>query len=100
MFWHASANNVEAAADLSEQSTYEEAVSGLDQVHWRKDIGAELASMKLRGVFRAAKLPSRKRAIGTKWVFEIKRKANGSVKKYKARLVAKSFRQKYGIDYT
>ena len=100
VFWHASANAVEAAADLSEPSTFEDAVSGPDQIHWRKAINAELASMKLRGVFRAAKLPSGQRAIGTKWVFKIKRKADGSIEKYKARLVAKGFRQKYGIDYT
>uniref|UniRef100_A0AAV1V5S4 Integrase catalytic domain-containing protein n=1 Tax=Peronospora matthiolae TaxID=2874970 RepID=A0AAV1V5S4_9STRA len=75
-------------------------VSGPDQVHWRKAIHAELESVRLRGVFRAAKLPNRQRAIGTKWVFKIKRKADGSIEKYKARLVAKGFRQKYGIDYT
>uniref|UniRef100_A0AAV1U369 Integrase catalytic domain-containing protein n=1 Tax=Peronospora matthiolae TaxID=2874970 RepID=A0AAV1U369_9STRA len=99
-FWHASANAVEAAVDFSEPSTFEEAVSGPDQVHWRKAIYAELDSMKLRGVFRAAKLPNGQSAIGTKWVFKIKRKADGSIEKYKARLVAKGFRQKYGIDYT
>ena len=99
-FWHASANAVEAAMDLSEPSTFQEAVNGPDQVHWRKAIGAELDSMKLRGVFRAAKLPNGQSAIGTKWVFKIKRKADGSIEKYKARLVAKGFRQKYGIDYT
>uniref|UniRef100_A0AAV1THU1 Polyprotein n=1 Tax=Peronospora matthiolae TaxID=2874970 RepID=A0AAV1THU1_9STRA len=99
-FWHASANAVEAAVDFSEPSTFEEAVSGPDQVHWRKAIDAELDSMKLRGVFRAAKLTNGQSAIGTKWVFKIKRKADGSIEKYKARLVAKGFRQKYGIDYT
>ena len=86
--------------DLSEPSTFQEAVNGPDQVHWRKAIGAELDSMKLRGVFRATKLPNGQSAIGTKWVFKIKRKADGSIEKYKARLVDKGFRQKYGIDYT
>uniref|UniRef100_A0AAV1V300 Integrase catalytic domain-containing protein n=1 Tax=Peronospora matthiolae TaxID=2874970 RepID=A0AAV1V300_9STRA len=100
VFWRASANAVEAAVDLSEPSTFEAAVSGPDQVHWRKAIHAELESMRLCGVFRAAKLPNGQRAIGTKWVFKIKRKADGSIEKYKARLVAKGFRQKYGIDYT
>ncbi|GMF57945.1 unnamed protein product [Phytophthora lilii] len=56
--------------------------------------------MRLRGVFRAAKLPNGQQAIGTKWVFKIKRKADGSIEKYKARLVAEGFKQKYGIDYT
>ncbi|KAG2953580.1 hypothetical protein PC118_g24944 [Phytophthora cactorum] len=100
VFWRASANAVEATVDLSEPSTFQEAVNGPDQVHWRKAIYAELKSMRLRGVFRAAKLPNGQRAIGTKWVFKIKRKADGSIEKYKARLVAKGFKQKYGIDYT
>ncbi|KAG2875237.1 hypothetical protein PC115_g23956 [Phytophthora cactorum] len=100
VFWRASANAVEATVDLSEPSTFQEAVNGPDQVHWRKAIHAELKSMRLRGVFRAAKLPNGQRAIGTKWVFKIKRKADGSIEKYKARLVAKGFKQKYGIDYT
>uniref|UniRef100_A0AAV1VBT5 Integrase catalytic domain-containing protein n=1 Tax=Peronospora matthiolae TaxID=2874970 RepID=A0AAV1VBT5_9STRA len=96
----ASANAVEAAVELSEPSTFEAAVTGPDQVHWRKATHAELESMRLRGVFRAAKLPNGQRAIGTKWVFKIKRKADGSIEKYKARLVAKGFRKKCGIDYT
>ncbi|KAG2870728.1 hypothetical protein PC114_g27250 [Phytophthora cactorum] len=93
VFWRASANAVEATVDLSEPSTFQEAVNGPDQVHWRKAIRAELESMRLRGVFRAAKLPNGQRAIGTKWVFKIKRKADGSIEKYKARLVAKGFKQ-------
>ena len=57
--------------------------------------------MRLRGVFRSAKLPlTGQRAIGTKWVFKTKRNADGSVNKYKARLVAKGLKQKYGIDHT
>ncbi|KAF1322206.1 Integrase catalytic core protein, partial [Globisporangium splendens] len=98
-WWRASANMVEAM-DLSEPTTFQEAVSGPEQVHWRNAIRAELKSMRLRGVFRATKLPTGQRAIGTKWVFKIKRNADGSIDKYKARLVAKGFKQKYGIDYT
>uniref|UniRef100_A0AAV1TSR5 Integrase catalytic domain-containing protein n=1 Tax=Peronospora matthiolae TaxID=2874970 RepID=A0AAV1TSR5_9STRA len=90
-FWRASANAIKIAADLSEPSTLEAAVSGPDQVHWRKAIHAELESMRLRGVFRAAKLPNGQRAIGTKWVFKIKLKAHRSIEKYKERLVAKFF---------
>ena len=56
VFWQASANAVEGA-DLSESTTFQDAVGGPDQVHWRKSICAELDSMKLRGVFRATKLP-------------------------------------------
>jgi hypothetical protein len=99
VFWRASANAVEGT-ELSEPTTFQDAVGGPDQVHWRKAICAELESMKLRGVSRATKLPAEQRTIRTKWVFKIKRKADGSIEKYKTRLVAKGFNQRYGIDFT
>ena len=37
--------------------------------------------------------------IGYKWILERKYLSNGSIKKYKVRLVAKGFSQKQNIDY-
>ena len=45
-------------------------------------------------------MPSNKKAIGYKWVYRVKYKADGSVERYKARLVAIRFTQEEGLDFT
>ena len=37
--------------------------------------------------------------MGCKWVFSIKHKADGSIERYKARLVVEEYTQTHGIDY-
>ncbi|MCO5567572.1 hypothetical protein L7F22_021266 [Adiantum nelumboides] len=44
-------------------------------------------------------LPSGKKAIGSKWVYKVKCKSDGSVERYKAKLVAKGYAQTKGLDY-
>ena len=43
--------------------------------------------------------PSRVNIIDSKWVFKVKKHADGSIERYKVRLVAKGFKQRQGLDY-
>ena len=51
------------------------------------------------GAWYLTALPQGKKAIPCKWVFKRKLNADGSIERYKARLVIKGFYQKEGIDF-
>jgi hypothetical protein len=44
-------------------------------------------------------LPSHRKAISYKWTYRIKYDSSGSIDRFKARLVARGFTQRYGIDF-
>lgn len=60
---------------------------------------SELNSLAENKVWELSPLPDGKKPIPSNWVFKIKTNPDGSVDKYKARLVVKGFSQKKGIDY-
>ncbi|PKI66080.1 hypothetical protein CRG98_013526 [Punica granatum] len=53
----------------------------------------EMESMRINQVWNVVDLPLGHKTIGNKWILKVKRKANGSIERYKACLVAKSFTQ-------
>jgi len=44
-------------------------------------------------------LPLGCKPITSKWIFKRKRKVDGTIERFKARLVIRGFSQKHGIDY-
>ncbi|XP_072077980.1 uncharacterized mitochondrial protein AtMg00820-like [Arachis hypogaea] len=59
----------------------------------------ELKSMEQNKVWDLVKLPKGCKRIGCKWVFKTKHDSHGNLEYYKARLVAKDFTKKDGVDY-
>ena len=65
---------------------------------WRESCEDEIMSIKKNKTWTLVDLPMSK-AIRLKWVFKIKRNVDGSIKKFKARLVGKGYVQRHGIDF-
>ena len=76
-----------------------EATSAPDAKHWDKAIKTELDSIKKNNTWTLLDLPKGAKPIGCKWIFKKKYHPNGSIEKYKARLVPKGFTKKHNIYY-
>ena len=67
---------------------------------WRMAMQTEFLSIQRNITWTLVDLPPSRRAITTKWVFKAKPNPNGTTAKLKARLVARGFQQRAGIDFT
>jgi hypothetical protein len=84
---------------VREPLTYGEAMQSAERAHWQKAMDEEIAALKSNNTWQTMPLPPHAHAIGCKWIYKVKLKSDGSIERYKARLCAKGFSQKQGIDY-
>ena len=82
-----------------ELANYEEAMMSPDSAKWLEAMKSEMRSMYENKVWTLIDLPNDQRAIEIKWIFKRKTDPNSGVTIYKARIVAKGFRQVQGVDY-
>lgn len=66
---------------------------------WRKAMEDELTSILENETWELVAPPEGVKPIGLKWVFKLKKDAEGNVIRHKARLVAKGYIQRQGIDF-
>jgi hypothetical protein len=87
-------------SNAPEPKSFRQAMSGPDADNWYEAAAIEMQVHLDNGTWELVKLPASQKVIGSKWVFKIKRNANGSIKRYKARVVAQGFSQRPGVDFT
>ena len=66
---------------------------------WRDAINSKVNSIIKNNTWDIIDWPTDRKPITAKWLFKIKKDAQGRISKLKARLVARGFQQQEGIDY-
>ena len=87
------------ARDIPTPKNYNQAIESTFQEYWNEAIAQEVANLKDYGVYKFEKLPPGTRPINSRFIFKTKANSDGLVDRFKARLVAQGFRQRFGVDY-
>jgi hypothetical protein len=78
---------------------YSQAMKSDKSEEWRKAIKDEIEALEKLGMWKLTKYEEDQAPLHSKWVFKIKTNADGSVERYKARLVACGNEQEYGVNF-
>lgn len=84
---------------IVEPKSISDAFLSENKIQWIDAMKEEMQAMQSNNTWELCELPDGRNAIGCKWIFKAKTDANGNVNRYKARLVAQGFSQKFGTDY-
>lgn len=79
-----------------EPSTFEEETKHQE---WKNAMNGEYQYIMTNGVWEIVPRPANKSVVTSKWLYKIKRAADGSINKFKARFVDRGFSQEEVIDY-
>ena len=83
-------------SDVRELKSVDDA---LTNQHWLDTMKVEYNSLIENEVWELEELPEGQETVRSKWVFKVKKNADGSFERCKARLVAQGYSQKEGLDY-
>lgn len=71
----------------------------LENNNWEDVMREQMNALKRNKTYDVVDLTKRKKTIECKWVFVLNYKADGSLERYKVRLVAKGYTEIYSVDY-
>ena len=82
-----------------EHQTFNEAVNSTESFLWKEVIKSEIDFILHNHTWELVDLPPGCKPLSSKWVFKRKRKVDGSIDKYKVRLVIKCYKQTEDLNY-
>jgi hypothetical protein len=82
-----------------EPDCYDDAVSSPDSHEWALAMEEEMGSHRKNETWTLVERPPKVKVLDSRWVFKVKRLQDGSVERYKARLVIKGYKQRPGVDF-
>ena len=94
-----SENNTSWPLEQNEPENYTEAISGPNAKEWTAAIKEELEAMEINETWEVVERPKSGTTLTARWVFAVKKTPSGEIQRYKARLVARGYKQRYGVDY-
>lgn len=71
----------------------------LSHPKWKAIVLEEVQTLEKNGTWEIQKLPNWKHFVRCMWIFTIKHNVDGSINKFKTRLIAKRFSQSYRVEY-
>jgi len=81
---------------FTEPTCYTQAIK---DPNWHQAMNLEFDALLKNKTWKLVPSIEAENIVGCKWVFRLKRKADGSIDRYKARLMVKGFHQQPGVDF-
>jgi Reverse transcriptase (RNA-dependent DNA polymerase) len=79
--------------------SYADVMKSPQMTEWLDAMKQEYECLIKNDTWEEVVLPCGAPVVGCRWVFDLKLNVDGSIKRYKARLVARGFSQTEGVDY-
>ena len=90
---------VSLTSEVCEPRTVRDALKSEHSAEWKSAMDSEYSSLIQNQTWELVRRPPDINVVGNRWTFKVKRKADGSIDRFKARLVAQGFTQTHGVDY-
>lgn len=93
------ANSAQSEVDHRDPESVKQAQESPQWSDWKQAMQSEYDALMSNGTWELVQIPDGVKPLPCRWLFKTKYNADGSIERYKARLVAGGHKQREGVDY-